>query len=55
MGAQVAANALGINLIKLGSEAPINDIPREIQILNQIANDPTINGVIVDDASGRRL
>src|SRR6516165_10031754 len=47
VGAQVAANAFGINLIKLGSEAPIDDIPREIQILNQIVNDPTINGVIM--------
>ena len=47
VGAQVAANAFGINLIKLGSEAPMDDIPREIQILNQIVNDPTINGVIL--------
>jgi simple sugar transport system substrate-binding protein len=47
VGAQVAANAFGINLIKLGSEAPMDDIPREIQILNQIVNDPTINGVIM--------
>jgi simple sugar transport system substrate-binding protein len=47
VGAQVAANAFGINLIKLGSEAPMDDIPREIQILNQILNDPTINGVIM--------
>src|SRR6202042_2046068 len=47
VGAHVTANAFGINLIKLGSEAPIDDIPREIQILNQIVNDPTINGVIM--------
>jgi simple sugar transport system substrate-binding protein len=47
VGAQVAANAFGINLIRLGSEAAVDDIPREIQILNQIANDPTINGVIM--------
>ena len=47
VGAQVAANAFGINLIKLGSEAPMDDIPREIQIFNQIVNDPTINGVIM--------
>jgi simple sugar transport system substrate-binding protein len=47
VGAQVAANAFGINLIKLGSEAAVDDIPREIQILNQIVNDPTINGVIM--------
>src|ERR1700748_1988680 len=25
----------------------MDDIPREIQILNQIVNDPTINGVIM--------
>src|SRR5580698_10576657 len=47
VGAQVAANAFGINLIKLGSESAVDDIPREIQILNQIANDPTINGIIM--------
>jgi simple sugar transport system substrate-binding protein len=41
VGAQVAANAFGINLIRLGSEAAVDDIPREIQILNQIVNDPT--------------
>jgi len=47
VGAQVAANAFGINLIRLGSEAAVDDIPREIQILNQIVNDPTIDGVIM--------
>src|ERR1700758_2802185 len=40
VGAQVAATAFGITLIKLGSEAAIDDIPREIQILNQVVNDP---------------
>jgi simple sugar transport system substrate-binding protein len=47
VGAQVAADAFGIKLIKLGSESAVDDIPREIQILNQIVNDPTINGVIM--------
>ena len=47
VGAKVAADAFGIKLIMLGSEAPVDDIPREIQILNQISNDPTINGVIL--------
>jgi len=47
VGAKVAADAFGIKLIMLGSEAPVDDIPREIQILNQIANDPTIDGVIM--------
>ncbi len=46
-GAQVAADAFGINLIKLGSEAPVDDIPREIEILNQIIQDPTIDGLIL--------
>jgi len=47
VGAQVAAKAFGINLIMLGSEAPVDDIPREIAILNQIIQDPTIDGVIM--------
>jgi simple sugar transport system substrate-binding protein len=47
VGALVAAKAFGINLIMLGSEAPVDDIPREIAILNQIVQDPTIDGVIM--------
>jgi len=47
VGAQVAAKAFGINLIMLGSEAPVDDIPRQIAILNQIIQDPTIDGVIM--------
>lgn len=47
VGAQVAADAFGINLIRLGSEAPVDDIPREIEILNQIIQDPTIDGLIL--------
>jgi simple sugar transport system substrate-binding protein len=47
VGAQVAADAFGINLIKLGSEAAVDDIPREIEILNQIIQDPTIDGLIL--------
>ena len=31
----------------LGSEAPVDDIPREIEILNQIVQDPTIDGLIM--------
>lgn len=46
-GAQVAADAFGINLIRLGSEAAVDDIPREIEILNQIIQDPTIDGLIL--------
>ena len=36
VGAKVAANLIGVNLILLGSESPVDDIPREIEILNQI-------------------
>ena len=46
-GAQVAANMVGANLIMLGSEAPVDDIPREIEILNQVIQDPTIDGLIL--------
>ena len=31
----------------LGSEAPVDDIPRELEILNQVAQDPTIDGLIL--------
>ena len=47
VGAKVAADAYGINLILLGSEAPVDDIPREIEILNQVIQDPTIDGLIL--------
>ena len=44
VGAKVAANMIGANLVMLGSEAPVDDIPREIEILNQIIQDPTLTG-----------
>ncbi len=47
VGAKVAADMLGINLLMLGSEAPVDDIPREIEILNQIIQDPTLDGLIL--------
>jgi simple sugar transport system substrate-binding protein len=47
VGAQMAANMVGANLIMLGSEAPVDDIPREIEILNQVINDPTLDGLIL--------
>ena len=47
VGAKVAADAFGINMVMLGSEAPVDDIPREIEILNQIIQDPTIDGLIL--------
>ena len=55
VGAQVAANAFGINLIKLGSEAPIDDIPREIQILESDRQRSDHQRRHHDDAAGRRL
>ncbi len=47
VGAKVAADLIGANLVMLGSEAPVDDIPREIEILNQIIQDPTIDGLIL--------
>ena len=47
VGAQVAANAFGVNLIMLGSEAPVDDVPRQLEILNQIIQDPTLDGLIM--------
>jgi simple sugar transport system substrate-binding protein len=47
VGAKAAADALGINLIMLGSEAPVDDIPRALEITNQIMQDPTIDGLIM--------
>ncbi|MFE0758081.1 substrate-binding domain-containing protein [Inquilinus sp. NPDC058860] len=47
VGAKVAADMIGANLLMLGSEAPVDDIPRELEILNQIVQDPTIDGVIM--------
>ncbi|WP_159589714.1 substrate-binding domain-containing protein [Chelativorans xinjiangense] len=47
VGAKVAADAFGINLLMLGSEAPVDDVPRQIEILNQIIQDPTIDGLIL--------
>ena len=47
VGAKVAADMIGANLVMLGSEAPVDDIPREIEILNQIIQDPTIDGLIL--------
>lgn len=47
VGAKVAADAFGINLLMLGSEAPVDDIPRQIEIINQVIQDPTIDGLII--------
>src|SRR4051794_28193985 len=35
VGAKLAADMVGANLLMLGSEAPVDDIPRELEIINQ--------------------
>ena len=47
VGARVAGNMIGANILLLGSESPADDPAREIEILNQIINDPTIDGIIM--------
>ncbi len=47
VGATVAGNMIGAKILLLGSESPVDDPAREIEILNQIAQDPTIDGIIM--------
>jgi len=47
VGAKVAADLIGANVLLLGSESPTDDPAREIEILNQIVQDPTIDGIIM--------
>jgi simple sugar transport system substrate-binding protein len=47
VGAKVAGNMIGANILLLGSESPVDDPAREIEILNQIIQDPTIDGLIM--------
>lgn len=47
VGAQVAGNLIGAKILLLGSESPVDDPAREIEILNQIVQDPTIDGLIL--------
>jgi simple sugar transport system substrate-binding protein len=47
VGARVAANMIGANILLLGSESPTDDPAREIEILNQIVRDPTVDGIIM--------
>ncbi|WP_331376845.1 substrate-binding domain-containing protein [Sinorhizobium chiapasense] len=47
VGAKVAGNMIGANILLLGSESPVDDPAREIEILNQIVQDPTIDGIIM--------
>jgi simple sugar transport system substrate-binding protein len=47
VGAKVAGNLIGADILLLGSESPVDDPAREIEILNQIVQDPTIDGIIM--------
>jgi len=47
VGATAAGNLIGANILLLGSESPVDDPQREIEILNQIVQDPTIDGIIM--------
>jgi simple sugar transport system substrate-binding protein len=47
VGARAAADLIGANVLLLGSESPTDDPAREIEILNQIVQDPTIDGIIM--------
>jgi simple sugar transport system substrate-binding protein len=46
-GALAAANMVGAKVLLLGSESPTDDPAREIEILNQIIQDPTLDGLIM--------
>jgi simple sugar transport system substrate-binding protein len=47
VGATVAGNMIGAKILLLGSESPGEDVAREIEILNQVVQDPTIDGIIM--------
>jgi simple sugar transport system substrate-binding protein len=47
VGALVAANMIGAKVLLLGSESPVDDPAREIEILNQIIQDPKLDGLIM--------
>src|SRR5919106_2252253 len=47
VGAKVAGDLVGANILLLGSESPVDDPAREIEILNQIVQDPSIDGIIM--------
>src|SRR5260221_6197439 len=47
VGATVAGNMIGAKILLLGSESPTDDPAREIEILNQIVQDPTLDGLIM--------
>lgn len=47
VGATVAGNMIGAKILLLGSESPVDDPARELEILNQIIQDPSIDGLIM--------
>lgn len=47
VGATVAANLIGAKVLLLGSESPADDPARELEILNQIVQDPKLDGLIM--------
>jgi simple sugar transport system substrate-binding protein len=47
VGATVAADLIGAKILLLGSESPTDDPAREIEILNQLVQDPTLDGLIL--------
>jgi simple sugar transport system substrate-binding protein len=47
VGATAAADLIGAKVLLLGSESPTDDPAREIEILNQIIQDPTLDGLIL--------
>ena len=47
VGAKVAGDMIGATILLLGSESPTDDPAREIEILNQIVQDPSIDGIIM--------
>ena len=55
VGATVAANMIGAKVLLLGSESPTDDPAREIEILNQIINDPTLDGLIMMSHLGESI
>ena len=54
VGARVAGNMIGAKILLLGSESPTDDPAREIEILNQILQDPKIDGLIMTTPQSQR-
>ncbi|MCC6792826.1 MAG: substrate-binding domain-containing protein, partial [Thermomicrobiales bacterium] len=46
-GALTAANMIGAKVLLLGSESPVDDPARAIEIINQILQDPALDGLII--------